>query len=768
MAEEEKEEENKMEETLKNVNLCRKEKRKMLKKLKRKQIRKEIAVKEKEEEEARLNDVEEQRKLELKEKEEAELMERQRKEFEEREKLWLEKAAKMAEEEEQRRVREEEEDKLRQVENDELSEDEGWEYVEEGPAEIIWQGNEIIVKKKTVRVPKKNNDQQLVIEDKERPTSNPLPPQSEVFASYKNSAGVSSQGVFDSVAQETPNFGTEQDKANCPFHIKTGACRFGSRCSRVHYYPDKSCTLLIKNMYNGPGLAWEQDEGLEQTDEEVERCFEEFYEDVHTEFLKFGEIVNFKVCSNGSFHLRGNVYVHYKSLESAILAYRSLNGRYFASKQITCEYVGVTKWRVAICGEYMRSRLTTCSRGTACNFIHCFRNPSGDYEWADWDKPPPKDWVKKMAYLFGASDENGYDKHVVPESWGKQEGSQRKTPKSDRYRSRRSRSRTVDSSCSSDEKRDKGSGHSSRQRDSHRSRSRRSSYEHKRHEEKTNHESDRYLESEDYLDKHRDGQKSREGERRSRTQADYLYDKGNEVERHHSDRDRLNRKDSHRKNTSRRRREHSKDRLEVTKSGNSNLSASPGRYDPSADYNSNENIDQCNDWETSSRHVEHGNSRRSSKSKEKESSEKLDDKRNSSRYSDRSRKRKNSKSREESEEDHCHEENKKAQGQKHRRDDYNEKNREYRTTKETSSERFSPEESKRRTEFNQEEAGMIASPNEIYDGSQRHKNGGKRERSRTTRSDDKTSSRDVHSFKHRTSRKRSRSRSPIKSRRESS
>lgn len=54
-----------------------------------------------------------------------------------------------------------------------------------------------------------------------------------------------------------------QDKAHCPFHLKTGACRFGPRCSRVHFYPDKSCTLLMKNMYNGPGIAWEQDEGLE-------------------------------------------------------------------------------------------------------------------------------------------------------------------------------------------------------------------------------------------------------------------------------------------------------------------------------------------------------------------------------------------------------------------------------------------------------------------------------------------------------------------------
>lgn len=39
-------------------------------------------------------------------------------------------------------------------------EDDDWEYVEEGPAEIIWQENEIIVRKKKVRVPKKIADRQ--------------------------------------------------------------------------------------------------------------------------------------------------------------------------------------------------------------------------------------------------------------------------------------------------------------------------------------------------------------------------------------------------------------------------------------------------------------------------------------------------------------------------------------------------------------------------------------------------------------------------------
>lgn len=146
------------------------------------------------------------------------------------------------------------------------------------------------------------------------------------------------------------------------------------------------------------------------------------------------------MCRNGSSHLRGNVYVHYKSLESAVLAYRSVNGRYFAGKQITCEFINVTRWKIAICGEYMKSRLKTCSRGMACNFIHCFHNPGGDYEWADWDKPPPRYWVKKMAALFGYSDESG--------TWNQERSGQTRnkidSTNADRHHYRRSRSREAD------------------------------------------------------------------------------------------------------------------------------------------------------------------------------------------------------------------------------------------------------------------------------------------------------------------------------------
>ncbi|KAL0335309.1 UNVERIFIED_CONTAM: Zinc finger CCCH domain-containing protein 16 [Sesamum radiatum] len=164
----------------------------------------------------------------------------------------------------------------------------------------------------------------------------------------------------------------------------------------------------------------------------------------------------FQVCRNGSSHLRGNVYVHYKSLDSAVLAYQSANGRYFAGKQLGelsdpqisrnpgAMRVGVTRWKVAICGEFMKSKLQTCSRGTACNFIHCFRNPGGDYEWADWDKPPPRYWLKKMAALFGYSDESGYEKQVErgsPRSF--RHSSRTSTHDAYRYHSRSSQSTEI-------------------------------------------------------------------------------------------------------------------------------------------------------------------------------------------------------------------------------------------------------------------------------------------------------------------------------------
>ena len=47
-------------------------------------------------------------------------------------------------------------------------------------------------------------------------------------------------------------FGTEEDKVNCPFYFKIGACRHGDRCSRQHHKPPFSQTMIVQHMYQNP------------------------------------------------------------------------------------------------------------------------------------------------------------------------------------------------------------------------------------------------------------------------------------------------------------------------------------------------------------------------------------------------------------------------------------------------------------------------------------------------------------------------------------
>lgn len=51
--------------------------------------------------------------------------------------------------------------------------------------------------------------------------------------------------------------GTEEDKVNCPFYFKIGACRHGDRCSRQHHRPPFSQTLIVKHMWQNPMVIFD-------------------------------------------------------------------------------------------------------------------------------------------------------------------------------------------------------------------------------------------------------------------------------------------------------------------------------------------------------------------------------------------------------------------------------------------------------------------------------------------------------------------------------
>lgn len=190
------------------------------------------------------------------------------------------------------------------------------------------------------------------------------------------------------VNEKPENYGTECDVANCPFFLKTGACRFGDRCSRKHNYPTTSPTLMIRGMFITFGMDevrrddYDIDAWLEHSEEDLQDSFVEFYYDVLPELRSVGKVVQFKVCCNYEPHLRGNVYAQFETEEQCKEALMKFHGRWYAGRQLHCELSPVTRWKNAICGLFDRQK---CPKGKHCNFLHVFRNPTNEFWEADRD-----------------------------------------------------------------------------------------------------------------------------------------------------------------------------------------------------------------------------------------------------------------------------------------------------------------------------------------------------------------------------------------------
>lgn len=67
-----------------------------------------------------------------------------------------------------------------------------------------------------------------------------------------------------------------------------------------------------------------------------------------------GKITLVKVCKNTEPHLRGNVYVEFKTERDALSVFSSLYGRYYAGKQLTPVFVNIPSWKSALCGEIIQ------------------------------------------------------------------------------------------------------------------------------------------------------------------------------------------------------------------------------------------------------------------------------------------------------------------------------------------------------------------------------------------------------------------------------
>ncbi|KAL9178490.1 hypothetical protein ACHAXT_001828 [Thalassiosira profunda] len=169
--------------------------------------------------------------------------------------------------------------------------------------------------------------------------------------------------------------GTEEDKVNCPFYFKIGACRHADRCSRIHHRPAFSQTILIKHIYRHPIREAELTaaregrsvDGIAIDEEKAREEFLAFFEDFFEELSKFGRLEALHICDNLGDHMIGHAYAKFSEEEEAADALNVMNGRYYDGRRMEVEFSPVTDFREARCRDFDED---TCRRGGFCNFMH--------------------------------------------------------------------------------------------------------------------------------------------------------------------------------------------------------------------------------------------------------------------------------------------------------------------------------------------------------------------------------------------------------------
>lgn len=143
--------------------------------------------------------------------------------------------------------------------------------------------------------------------------------------------------------------GTEEDKENCPYYFKIGACRHGDICKRRHLRPALSQTLMFPHMYSSS------------------QNLEEFYEDLIFEMSQYGELENICVVDNLGDHLLGCVWVKFRKEEQAEAVLEKFTGRKYYGVEQRPEFSPVTDFSLARCRQLDEGK---CRYGGMCNYMH--------------------------------------------------------------------------------------------------------------------------------------------------------------------------------------------------------------------------------------------------------------------------------------------------------------------------------------------------------------------------------------------------------------
>lgn len=147
------------------------------------------------------------------------------------------------------------------------------------------------------------------------------------------------------------------------------------------------------------------------TDEQIQKDFDLFYQDIFVHVAKLGQINDMAVCENEN-HLSGHVYIKFNDYNDAIAANLQLNQEWYNGKPVYSELSPVNILADAHCKSWDHGH---CDRGAKCNYLHV-KQPTQGIKKSLWDSQTKTYTLKKLEMLkkevpeeimSGASSDNG-------------------------------------------------------------------------------------------------------------------------------------------------------------------------------------------------------------------------------------------------------------------------------------------------------------------------------------------------------------------------
>jgi splicing factor U2AF subunit len=180
----------------------------------------------------------------------------------------------------------------------------------------------------------------------------------------------------------------------CTFFSKMGACRHGDTCTKLHFRPSSSPTVLFPMMYPVPqAIEHVKDKTWSFTNFDkkyLKKHFEHFYKDTWRTFMEFGKIAELRVVGNVCDHLLGNVYIKFEDPVNAGTVVQQLKTKRLNEIILLPELSPVTDFSDACCKEDIEGK---CNRGLQCNFLHILKVSKSLMEKLEKDQK--KFWKRK-------------------------------------------------------------------------------------------------------------------------------------------------------------------------------------------------------------------------------------------------------------------------------------------------------------------------------------------------------------------------------------